>query len=348
MPVFLCAAGAWPGPGIDGLAHRPWAETATKEKVLAAIPELEKLAQAAVANGRRAGPRRRHRLPGRGRLSRRLRRCARSASPTRSMPTPCSSSPRFSKPISSTDRGGAGQRRGGLLGFAHRRSRSRASSCTMLIRPSRSRSPTCSTIGAAFPATPATISKTSGFDRAAILSRLHYLKPTSSFRAGYAYSNFGLTEGAVAAAKPTGKSWEEVSDEKLYKPLGMSSTSSRYADFLTHENRAELHVPVDGKWTALDQTRSRSAGAGRRHRARMRAIVAQWMRLELGDGKYNGAQLIKQEAIAPTHEPLFDRGTNPVTGVALVLWTRLEHRLRPLWHGVGPCRRIQPGRAHGG
>jgi CubicO group peptidase (beta-lactamase class C family) len=44
---------------------------------------------------------------------------------------------------------------------------------------------------------------------------------------------------------------EEVTEEKLYKPLGMSSTSSRYADFLTHENRAEQHVPVDGKWTAL-------------------------------------------------------------------------------------------------
>jgi CubicO group peptidase (beta-lactamase class C family) len=39
-----------------------------------------------------------------------------------------------------------------------------------------------------------------GFSRDEILSRLRYLKPTSSFRAGYAYSNFGLTEGAVAAA----------------------------------------------------------------------------------------------------------------------------------------------------
>jgi CubicO group peptidase (beta-lactamase class C family) len=90
-----------------------------------------------------------------------------------------------------------------------------------------------------------------GFGRDTILARLHFLKPTSSFRAGYAYSNFGLTEGAVAAAKPTAKSWEDVAEEKLYKPLGMSSTSSCYADFLAHEHRAELHVPVDGKWTAL-------------------------------------------------------------------------------------------------
>ena len=139
-----------------------------------------------------------------------------------------------------------------------------------------------------------------GFDRATILARLHYLKPTSSFRAGYAYSNFGLTEGAVAAAKPTGKSWEDVCDEKLYKPLGMSSTSSRYADFLTHENRAELHVPVDGKWTALIKRNPdpQAPAGGVNSNAR---DLAQWMRLELANGKYNGMQLIKEEAIAPTH-----------------------------------------------
>jgi CubicO group peptidase (beta-lactamase class C family) len=152
-----------------------------------------------------------------------------------------------------------------------------------------------------------------GFDRATILSRLHYLKPTSSFRAGYAYSNFGLTEGAIAAAKPTGKSWEDVCDEKLFKPLGMNSTSSRHADFLTHENRAELHVPIDGKWTALIERNPdpQAPAGGTDSNAR---DLAQWMRLVLANGKYNGTQLIKEEALAPIHQPLFDRGTNPVTG----------------------------------
>ncbi|TIP69070.1 MAG: serine hydrolase, partial [Mesorhizobium sp.] len=74
--------------------------------------------------------------------------------------------------------------------------------------------------------------------------------PSSSFRAGYSYSNFGLTEGAVAAAKPTGKPWEEIANEKLYRPLGMASTSSRHADFIKHANRAALHVKIDGVWAA--------------------------------------------------------------------------------------------------
>jgi CubicO group peptidase (beta-lactamase class C family) len=41
-----------------------------------------------------------------------------------------------------------------------------------------------------------------GFNRAEILHRLRYQKPDSSFRSHYAYTNFGLTEAAVAATKP--------------------------------------------------------------------------------------------------------------------------------------------------
>ncbi len=64
-----------------------------------------------------------------------------------------------------------------------------------------------------------------GYDQAEILRRMRLVAPSSSFRAGYSYSNFGLTEGAVAAARPTGKSWDVVADEKLYQPLGMAATS---------------------------------------------------------------------------------------------------------------------------
>ena len=55
-----------------------------------------------------------------------------------------------------------------------------------------------------------------GFDQATILHRLRYLEPEYSFREGYAYTNFGLTAAAVAAAKAAGATWEDLSDERLY------------------------------------------------------------------------------------------------------------------------------------
>ena len=154
-----------------------------------------------------------------------------------------------------------------------------------------------------------------GFGRDEVLQRLRQVPAASSFRAGYSYSNAGFTEGAVAAAKSTGKSWETVAEEKLYRPLGMASTSSRYADFLTRTNRAALHVKADGAWVAkIKRDPDMQAPAG--GASSSVRDLAQWMRLELGNGVLDGKQLIAAAAIGQTHVPLMARGTNPVTGAA--------------------------------
>src|SRR5437762_11864722 len=81
-----------------------------------------------------------------------------------------------------------------------------------------------------------------GFTRAEILRRLRYQHPDSSFRSHYAYTNFGSTAAAVAVAKAYGMEWETASEEKLYKSLGMTSTSSRHSDFLGRANKALGHA----------------------------------------------------------------------------------------------------------
>jgi CubicO group peptidase (beta-lactamase class C family) len=154
-----------------------------------------------------------------------------------------------------------------------------------------------------------------GYGRVEVMHRLRLVPPSSSFRAGYAYSNAGLTAGALAAAMPTGKSWEDVAEEKLYRPLGMEQTSSRHADFLSRENRSALHIGGVSKWEAKlkrDATAQAPAG-GVSASAR---DLAKWMRLELANGKFDGRQVIGEAALAATHVPLMARGNNPVTGGA--------------------------------
>ena len=57
------------------------------------------------------------------------------------------------------------------------------------------------------------------FDRAYILRHLRY-EPLAPFRASYAYTNFGFTEAALAAARAEGTTWENLSTRLLYRPLG--------------------------------------------------------------------------------------------------------------------------------
>ena len=153
-----------------------------------------------------------------------------------------------------------------------------------------------------------------GFSRAEILHRLRYQHPASSFRSHYAYTNFGLTEAAAAAAKAYMLDWEDASKQKLYTPLGMASTSSRYADFVARTNKALEHVMVDGKWV---QKFKRDPDAQSPAGGVSSSVndVAKWMRLQLANGKFGGKQIVDEKALAETHHPHMLTGFNPFTGL---------------------------------
>ena len=89
-----------------------------------------------------------------------------------------------------------------------------------------------------------------GFDQPYILSHLNQ-QPLDSFRSSYNYSNFGYTAGAQAVADAMNKPWADLAEEVLFKPLGMSSTSYRHADYQKATNKALIHVPAGNKtWVA--------------------------------------------------------------------------------------------------
>jgi CubicO group peptidase (beta-lactamase class C family) len=151
-----------------------------------------------------------------------------------------------------------------------------------------------------------------GFTRAEILHRLRYQHPESSFRSHFAYTNFGMTEGGIAATKAYGLAWEDASEQKLCRPLGMASTSSRYADFVGRTNKALGHVLVDGKWV---QKFKRDPDAQSPAGGVSSSVndVAKWMRLQLANGKFDGKQIVDEKALAETHHPHMLTGSNPFT-----------------------------------
>ena len=152
-----------------------------------------------------------------------------------------------------------------------------------------------------------------GYPAAEVLRRLRYQPPSSSFRAGYAYNNFGYSEAAYAAAKGLGAEWNQVAQEALFKPLGMKSTSYAFADYEAAKNRAKLHVLVDGKWTAKN-TRQPDAQAPAGGASSTITDLARWMRLQLGGGKFEGKQFIEAAALAETRTPQVVTGFMPEQG----------------------------------
>ncbi len=141
-----------------------------------------------------------------------------------------------------------------------------------------------------------------GFDRDYILAHLDQ-QPLDPFRSTYHYSNFGYTEGGIAAAVAAGKSWEDLADDVLFGPAGMTSASYRHADYLAHEDRARIHARLpDGSWVArYDREPDAEAPAGGAS-ASLNDML-RFVRLQLAGGMLDGVRVVDEEALVAPHVP---------------------------------------------
>ncbi|MEU2034616.1 serine hydrolase [Nocardia amamiensis] len=141
-----------------------------------------------------------------------------------------------------------------------------------------------------------------GYDRQQVLDRLRLL-PLGAFRDSYEYTNFGLTAAAVAVASAAGTDWERLSEQTIYDPLGMDSTSSRYADFIARANRAEGHVLIDGKYAVANPPRQPDAQSPAGGVSSSVADLGKWMAMVLANGSAGGSVLVPPEDLLPALSP---------------------------------------------
>tara|TARA_R100000027_G_scaffold32556_1_gene23843 strand:- start:324 stop:1889 length:1566 start_codon:yes stop_codon:yes gene_type:complete len=149
-----------------------------------------------------------------------------------------------------------------------------------------------------------------GYTREEILERLRLLEPEYSFRDGYAYTNFGFTQGAVTVAMAADQEWESMAEELMFQPLGMESTSFRYEDYLAAENRADIHVETSpGVWENLF-SRNPDAQAPAGGLSTTINDYTQWMRMQLAEGKLGTTEIVDADALQHTWEPQSITGYN--------------------------------------
>jgi CubicO group peptidase (beta-lactamase class C family) len=150
-----------------------------------------------------------------------------------------------------------------------------------------------------------------GYDRRYVLERLRQL-PLGPFRTSYDYTNFGVTAAAEAVAVGAGQSWEDLSEQVLYRPLGMTSTSSRFADYEARPDRAVGHIHFEGRYEPL-YTRNADAQAPAGGISSSVNDMTHWLTMMLADGSYNGGQIVDPKALLPavTPQTVSSRATEP-------------------------------------
>jgi CubicO group peptidase (beta-lactamase class C family) len=180
-----------------------------------------------------------------------------------------------------------------------------------------------------------------GFDRAHIIHSLRYLKPATSFRSQYAYQNGLFLVAAALVEKYTGKSWEDTLKARIFEPLGMSATTAGLEGLQQAQNVTFLHkktgdqveaIPAD--WPDHNWVYIYGPAGGINSNA---LDMTKWLRLQLGRGKVNGAQLISEANLNFLQSPKTIIGTDPRKMMYYCeAWIYQPFRPSPIiWHNGG-------------
>src|SRR5215210_7262968 len=128
------------------------------------------------------------------------------------------------------------------------------------------------------------------YSREEIIRRVRLLKPVYGFRSRYGYQNIMfLTAGEIIPAV-TGKSWDDYVREKFLAPLGMARTVTTYRQLMSSQNVATPHNEVEGKVRVVHYSNVDAAGGAAVINSTA-AEMAEWVRLQLGRGTYQGRKI---------------------------------------------------------
>ncbi len=140
------------------------------------------------------------------------------------------------------------------------------------------------------------------YGRDEVMRRLRWLPMRASPRTHFEYSNLGYLVAGQVVAAIGGRRWDDVVSERIFAPLGMTRSITNVAALSRFDDVATPHAMVDGALRPvplLDLDNAAPAGAI----VSTVLDLAQWLRLNLGDGTYRGRRIVSDSAMREMHAP---------------------------------------------
>jgi CubicO group peptidase (beta-lactamase class C family) len=136
----------------------------------------------------------------------------------------------------------------------------------------------------------------STYDRREIIQRIRHLKPVSSFRSQFAYQNvMYLVAGEIIPAV-TGVSWDDFVQERLLKPLNMTSSNTSTDSLSNASNVAMPHARLEEKVKRVAYRNYDNVGPAASINSSA-VDLAQFIRLHLNGGRFGDQTLVDSKAI---------------------------------------------------
>ena len=135
-----------------------------------------------------------------------------------------------------------------------------------------------------------------------ILRRTRYIRPTWSLRSYFGYQNLMYLAAGQVVARVTGKSWDDVVAEKIFTPLGMTSSGTSIKTFKNGDNIASPHGKISDKVQAIAWRNVDNIGPAGSINSNV-VDMAQWIRLQMGKGTYEKKKVFSAATTNEMHMP---------------------------------------------
>ncbi|HJQ65085.1 MAG TPA: serine hydrolase [Gemmatimonadales bacterium] len=140
------------------------------------------------------------------------------------------------------------------------------------------------------------------YDRAEVLRRIRFLKPSWSFRSRYGYQNIMFLAAGEIVPAVTGTAWDEFVRARIFAPLGMTATTTSVTRLDSLGDVATPHERFDGRERAIAWRNIDNIGPAGSINSNV-LDMAQWIRLQLGRGEVDGRRLLSAAVIKEMWSP---------------------------------------------
>ena len=182
----------------------------------------------------------------------------------------------------------------------------------------------------------------SGYGRDEILHRTINQPRSTSFRSTFGYNNIMFLAAGQVAGKVSGMGWDAFVKQRIFGPLGMTTSTTSVSDLASAADVATPHALVDGKPVAIKYRNIDNVGpAGSINSSVLE--MAQYVRFHLRDGSYGGKQLLSKKYHDEMLTPQMIAGTGRDSLMPMVhfdtyglaLWLRDYYGKKLVSHGGG-------------
>ena len=138
--------------------------------------------------------------------------------------------------------------------------------------------------------------------REEILRRTRYIKPTWSLRSTFGYQNLMYLAAGQVVEKVTGKTWDQFVAERIFAPLGMTSSNTSISAFKNGDNVSTPHSKVDESIVAIPWRKIDNIGPAGSINSNV-VDMANWVRLQLAGGTFDGKKVFGAAVAKEMHTP---------------------------------------------